>query len=243
MSSKNGFRGRGLTARFLYALPSNLMGRRRIRTSPISDFTQHDYESHTRKLLEMNIGEDGAPQMLILSEEAQQEFERFAAWLEPQLSPNGELGFMADWGGKLVGAVARISALLHMADFAEIPDAAWRESVEGHTVKAAVEIGGYLLDHAKATYAEMGADKHLDDARYLWGWIETADEATLKKQTIWQGTRGRFKKSDALDAALSILCERGFLREVATERKPGAGRKPAPTFIVNPLAVAVYQEF
>lgn len=235
LAGKNGFRGRGLTARFLYLLPKNLMGRRRVKVPPVSEFTLHDYEDNIKNLLSLPDG--GGPIFLKLSDEALSAFEGFAEWLEPMLSPSGSLGFMADWGGKLTGAVARMAALLQMAQGADLPNEVWREPISADTINAAVKVSKYLIEHAKATYAEMGADKHLDDARYLWGWIEASGEKLLKKQTIWQGTRTRFRKATVLEAAIEMLCERGYLRERQPERRQGAGRKPAPSYVINLLAI------
>src|SRR3989442_187310 len=80
--------------------------------------------------------------------------------------PNfGELGSMIGWGGKLVGAVARIAALLHMVTHAGNPTP-WETLLIVDTVRRAIQIGEYLIPHAHAAYAEMGADPEIEAARY-----------------------------------------------------------------------------
>ena len=100
--------------------------------------------------------------------------------------------------------------------------------MEEGSIKSAIEIGEYLIAHAQASYGEMGADHRFDDVKYLWAWISEAGEAILKKQTIWQGTKSRFKKSAALEEALGVLIERGYIREVVSDRPSGRGRPSAP---------------
>ena len=46
------FRGRGLTARFLYSMPASFVGRRRYRTEPISNEVYKRYEERIRNILE-----------------------------------------------------------------------------------------------------------------------------------------------------------------------------------------------
>jgi Protein of unknown function (DUF3987) len=54
---------------------------------------------------------------------------------------------MTDWGGKVVGAVARMTGLLHMAEHAGA-EAPWDIPVSEVTVEGAIRIGMYLIEHA-----------------------------------------------------------------------------------------------
>lgn len=65
---------------------------------------------------------------------------------------------MADWAGKLVGNVLRISGLLCRAsvyqshDFLMVQDAL---SVTGKTMSDAIRLGKYYLNHAQAAYSVL----------------------------------------------------------------------------------------
>ena len=61
------------------------------------------------------IVEDGNPHPLDLGPEAAALFLSFEAELEPRLGEFGDLAPVADWAGKLAGAVARLAGLLHIA--------------------------------------------------------------------------------------------------------------------------------
>ena len=75
-----------------------------------------------------------------------------------------DLADISDWAGKFVGAVLRIAALLHMAQNPSMP---MFVDVSGETMKSAVRIGRYFLEHAKAAYSLMGADTVNKNAEYL----------------------------------------------------------------------------
>jgi len=51
-----------------------------------------------------------------LSDEAEALSEQFYNALEPRLGKDGDLEHMADWAGKLHGAVLRIAGLLHAVE-------------------------------------------------------------------------------------------------------------------------------
>ncbi len=235
LADHRSFRGRGLTARFLYSMPHNRVGKRKTRPAPVPASTQTTYERTVKGLLEIEAKENGRPHLLRLSPEAQGELEFFAEWIETMLVTTGELGYMADWGGKLVGAIVRVAGLLHMARMTEKGQDPFSTAIDKVRLTRTLWIGEYLMNHAQAAYGEMGADHRFDDAEYLWHWIASAKKSEMPKQEIWQGTRRRFKKANVLDDALCLLCERGYLREREVERKSKWGRKPAPVYEVNPL--------
>lgn len=104
------FRGKGLTARFLYALPVSLVGRRDSTPPPLSLEAKRTYSARIKQLaaIEPEKDKDGesAPKVIPLSAEARDYLIAFAKELEPQLGEGGELRSIADWANKLAGAVA-----------------------------------------------------------------------------------------------------------------------------------------
>jgi replicative DNA helicase len=173
-----------------------------------------------------------------LDERARDLLEQFASGVEPRLAEFGDLGSMTDWAGKLVGAVARIAGLLHMARWAA-DRTGWIIPVNRETVADAIGLGNYFVAHAKIAFAEMGADPAVEDARYVLRWLEAHIEArrglTVSRHDIHQGTRARFKRMADLEPALRLLEEYGYIRVRVTEDRTGAGRKPGPVYDVNPL--------
>jgi replicative DNA helicase len=202
LTSRPGFRGRGLLGRFLYSLPANLLGSRKVDNDPVPDLVKSTYAMNVKKLLalvsdESFPGEHFEPKTLRMTPKAQRKMRKFAAWIEPQLAEYGELGGMTDWAGKLVGAVARIAGVLHCIEHVSKvagEKGPWDEAINYQTVDRAVEIGGYLIFHARAAYAEMGNDPKVEDAKYVLRWIERKGVDTFTKREAFEGTKGRFRQ-------------------------------------------------
>jgi replicative DNA helicase len=241
LRDRPGLRGRGLPARFLYALPPNTVGRRQVGASPVPAEVADRYRTNLQALCRSLLDEREAAQLLdpdgllvlVLDGEAEAALRAFEAELEPRLDPDGgDLGHVADWASKLVGATARIAGLLHLAE--HLRDG-WGNPVGVAQVRAAISIARYLIDHALAAFDLMGSDPTLDDARYLLRWIErTGPERFTRRDLHVALPRGRFPKVDALDAPLALLEAHGYVRKEEAEPRPGPGRPPSPTYTVNP---------
>jgi replicative DNA helicase len=242
LMARPGFHGRGLLARFLYALPGSPIGRRAVDPPPVPEEVRVTYHVHVKTLLDRlpPPGPQHHPPVLVLSEPAAARLKRFAHDLEPRLAEFGDLERLVDWASKLVGLIARLAALLHLAHHAHAAgmQQAAPPPVEEETMAAAVALGEYATDHARAAYAAMGADPALDDARYLLRWIERADIASFSGRELYRATRGRFRQVDELAPALAALERHGYVRRRPSWARPGPGRKPGPIYDVNPHARA-----
>jgi hypothetical protein len=183
---------------------------------------------------------EAAEHVLTLAEPAYTRWLEFAAWVEPRLADFGPLAEMADWAGKLPGAVARLSGLLHLADHAGEP-APWETSIAAGTMARAIRIGQYLIPHARAAFDLMGLDPLVADARYVLTWIRRRATGpvgfTFTKRDAFEGTKGRFKQVADLELALALLQKHHSIRMLPAEPQSGRGRPPSPTYEVNPLAL------
>jgi replicative DNA helicase len=247
LQAKPGFRGRGLLARLNYALPLSLLGRRKTKPRPVPAAVRAAYHHRILALLQLPTGTDAegapSPHILTLGSDAASILEQFEAEVEPRLGELGDLGHMTDWGGKLVGNVVRHAGLLHMAKHAG-GSAPWGSVIEGATMEAAISIGHYLTAHAKAAYAAMGADPVVEDARYLVRWIARLDGGeSFSRREIFEATKGRFKRVEALDPPLNLLETHGYIRQQTAEPRTGPGRPPSPIYAGNPMAFAEFARF
>ncbi len=241
LADQPGFRGRGLLARFLYALPESRVGARDVAAPAMPESTALEYGRRVRALLEIpdEREEDGElrPKILYFDADADSSLMSFQGELEPRLGPEGDLGGICDWGSKLSGAVARLAGLLHVAEHAGEVRAPQRLGAD--VVARAIEIGRYLIPHALAAFRTMGADPAVEDAKRILAWIERQQRAEFSRREAYQALKGggRFRRVRDLDPGLEVLAEHGYIHP-ATPDEPAArgGRKPSERFQVHPEA-------
>ena len=233
MMSNGTFRGRGLTARFMYCMPQSKVGDRKYRTQPIPDEVSHCYEVLIRNLL--NEETPKTPELIYLSPDADKLLEDFACDVESKMKT--EYADIPDWAGKLVGAVLRISGLLCRAsnatcvDFLDIPESmvVSREEMAG-----AIAIGRYFTEHSRAAYSLMGADNLLKQSQYTLDAIVKNGLLEFTRRDIMRICRS-FKTADAVQPVLNHLADLGYVALKETEQTFGKGRPANPTYLVNPL--------
>ncbi|MGI8838909.1 MAG: DUF3987 domain-containing protein [Pyrinomonadaceae bacterium] len=236
------FRARGLLGRFLYSLPPSTIGRRQIAPEPLSDQDRQSFRRTVKALAQIEPLTDHnarpVPRMLYLTADANNLLKEFERELEPKLADDSELGTMADWAGKLSGAVLRLAAILWLIDNAE-KLTPWPDKISVETMNSAIEIGRYLTGHARAAFAEMGADEQLENAKRLLRWIERTETPKFTRREAHQAHRARFKTVDEIDPALDLLESHNYIRpqiDRNQERRPG--RKASQAYDVNPFVFA-----
>ncbi len=237
MMSNGTFRGRGLTARFLYCIPQSIVGQRKYRTQPIPDEVSRCYEILIRNLLQDEMPE--VPELIRLSPEADKLLEEFACEVESRMK--NAYSDIPDWAGKLVGAVLRISGLLcraanaHRIDFLDIPDA---KIVDGETMAGAIAIGRYFTEHSRAAYSLMGADDLVKQSQYALDAIVKNGLMEFTRRDIMRLCRS-FKTADAVQPVLNHLADLGYVALKESEVAPTKGRPANQSYLVNPL---LYQQ-
>jgi replicative DNA helicase len=228
-----GFRGRGLLARILYAVPENNVGRRRIGTDSVPEDVRATYRANVQTLV-MALHEWTDPAVLTLTPGAAAVLVELEREIEPQLLGDAELGHVADWAAKLVGATVRLAGLLHLADTVET---SWARPIDEDTVRRAVTLARYFVRHALAVFDVMGADPLVEDARRVLRWIERYSVTAFTRRDAYQGTRPYFVKVTDMDPALRLLEVHGYIRARYVAAPRSAGRPPSPAWDTNPLVV------
>jgi replicative DNA helicase len=239
LADKPELRGRGLLARFLYSLPESTVGMRDPDPPAMPDFVRDRYCDNLHRLIvagrQDGWKEPPEPYTLVMSPEARTEMTELARRIEPRLGDFGSLESLKDWGSKLAGEVARIAGILHLAEHV-IGEDAWIMEVSAESVRRAITLGEhYLIDHAVAAHALMGADSKLEDALYILKWIRQNGISIASKRDIFNELRGRFDRADHVEPGIRILITHGYLREAQGERRAGPGRPPSPKYEVNPF--------
>lgn len=224
LMSNNTFRGRGLTARFLYAMPKSTVGSRSFSTKPIPEGVRARYQA----LIETILSSENEQEPISLDDSAREVLEDLFNEIEGRLK--GDLAEISDWAGKFVGAVLRIGGILHVMKY---PKDSMFDPVDRETMENAVSIGRYFLAHAKAAYSLMGADTVNKDAQHLLSFIKRERLAEFSRRDAMRLCRS-FKTADSLQPVLNRLCEYGYIAVKPVPPSYGPGRKPSDTYLVNP---------
>jgi len=222
------FRGRGLLARFLFAIPASNLGIRCLDAPSLSVEAQESFNMIITLIL--NDSKDSEkPQVLKLSPTAFDDWHHYALAIEVRMGDDGPLAHMRDWASKLPGAIARIAALLHVARNAD------RKSCEieiGNTdMRAAIKIGHVLSEHAQGVFELIGADTALDGAKTILSWIQRQKLKRFTFRDCHYAHKSKFKRAKEMEPSIEVLEERHFIRELDKGNKP---HRPSRLFDVNP---------
>lgn len=227
LMSNNTFRGRGLTAPFMYAMPKSTVGSRSFCGTPIPERARAGYQS----VIETILSDTSEREPISLDDGARVVLEALFNEVESRLKT--DLSEIADWAGKFVGAVLRISGILHVM---QNPKSAMFVDVSRQTMENAVTIGRYFLEHAKAAYSLMGADATNKNAQYLLDAIKREGLAEFSRRDAMRLCR-RFKTAESLQPVLNRLCEYGYIALKPVEGIPTFGRKPSEVYLTNPAVL------
>lgn len=222
-------RERGLLARFLYSVPTNTVGRRKIDPDPVTEATQRAYEERlSRLVLDLALMRERVA--LEVTPEARAVLLDLEAWLEPRLDPErGDLAAVTDWASKMGGTALRLAGLLHMAHHG-IDGLA--EPITGDTMTGAVRVAHYYLAHTLAVFDTLTADPDLDAARRVVDWIKRHEPVTFTRRELHRGIKSRpLRKPEDLDPALRMLTEHGLIRELPLSTRGG---RPSITYQPRP---------
>lgn len=231
------FRGRGLTARFLYSMPTSFVGTRRFESESVDDAVYQRYEQKIVNLLEDEYGRE--PEVISLSPEASEMLAVFAEELEPRLV--GDLAEMSDWAGKLVGNVLRLSGLLCRAgvfrDHEFMMDAD-PLVVDAPTMENAIRLGRYFLNHAQAIYSVLPENTMYKKAVRILQMITDEGLKDFDRRRAMRSCR-TFKTTAEIQPVLDFLEDYGYIVQVP-QKYAGSGRPPQPKYVVNPLTEKVF---
>jgi phage/plasmid primase-like uncharacterized protein len=235
LAANPGFRGRGLTGRFLYLIPPSPLGYRTLNTSPVPEALQTAYCEGVKAMLNWPSpapdNDDAGLHLLELTPEAHSEWLAFARCMETAMRPGGDFENATDWAGKAPGAAVRLCGVLHGIKHAH--GRPWEVPIEAETMASALEIMAVIARHSLAAFDLMGVDESISSARRVWQWIVGGRRANFTIRDAYQALKGTFPRVAALKSALGVLEERGYV-VVEVSHKDGPGRPPSPMVTVRP---------
>lgn len=233
-------RAQGLVARFAYALPETRLGRRQIDAPRVPREATDAWASTVRRVArnadrtdtttEQRGSQGGfvgsvstfVPVKIVLAPIAHRLLTELQEQIEPRLLPTRDLHGIADWAGRHHGRVARIAGLLHLCEHAP------SEPIGESTMRSALQIGGYLLEHGIA--ALTGPDEKV---RGALRWLEKQTAETVTVRDLHRGplgSRGTAEQAEELATTLETL---GALRALP-RTAGGPGRPASPAYAINP---------
>jgi hypothetical protein len=224
MVNRDDFAGRGLLARVLWSLPADNTGHRKVRdVAPVPDAVYAAYCARIIALATWAAGEKDRT-VVKLDDDATDVLLNYAEHVERLLRPAAALGeyrLTREWGGKLVGAVARIAGCLHAAQGRR----ALHEPIAAGTVAAAIRLGEYYRAHAVLALSPAD-DQRTEASRTLLTHLVEKDMKTFKVRDLCRTGPKSLRKADVLGRLLDYLAHLGWVRLSAAggyELHPDAG--------------------
>jgi replicative DNA helicase len=174
--------------------------------------------------------------ILTLSTEAQSLLIAWLEWLEPLMGEHGALSSMRDWASKLGGAILRVAGLLYLAKVARHNRHNRHNTltIDAVTLNDAITLAQYLLPHALAAYAEIGADPAVAASRRVIRWLADTHTEAFTKREAFRALAGSFQRASDLDPVLELLSDHNYVRPINMDERAGPGRKPSQRYDVNP---------
>lgn len=236
MGENKAFRGRGLLARFLFAVPQSRLGFRTLESHEIPATVTDRWERIVCAMLNFPQQEDeyGNPvaQTIVLSPEALRLWKHEQQVTELEMRPGQVWSANTGWASKYPGAVLRIAGVLHCATCAEKQVSPAAVRVHETTMQAAVTIGRKLKSHSLRAFGMMALSEEQKDAIRIVEWIrrDGITEFTGRECSIHCNSAGRVKD---LEPAFELLANHGWIR-LGRKRQPEGGGRPSQPFEVNP---------
>jgi hypothetical protein len=161
--------------------------------------------------------------------------EKFEEELEPRLDPHGDLGSVADWGGKLAGLTVRLAGIFTLAGRAGDLEP-WRDPVPEDAMNKAITIvRDFVTPHGIAALSLAGADPTADWAEKAVRVIQERGLTTFTQKRLFDLVRVKGFSAQDLGPVLALLEENGYVRYLGKRMPKGErGGRPSETYEVNP---------
>ncbi|MEV6694174.1 YfjI family protein [Micromonospora sp. NPDC051196] len=203
-----GLAGRGLPARFLFALPASMAGYRPVDTPPVPEQVAAGYR-HRIHDLAATFAEWEDPAVVVLTEDAGKVRRAAAEQVEAELRPGGSLHDMREWGNKLSGATLRLAGLLHVAHH---PADAWRRPIDTHRMTDAVRLADFFAAHYRAAVATITADATAETARRVLAIVTAKGMTTFTRRELHRRCHRQLPRAADVTAVLDVLTAHGWVR-------------------------------
>jgi hypothetical protein len=236
MGENKAFRGRGLLARFLFAIPKSNLGFRTLQPKEIPSPQLDAWHHVVYTMLDkgQQVDDFGSPksQILYLSPGAYRIWKAEQRSNEIDMRPAGSWADNTGWASKYPGAVLRIAGILHCADCTSCGQDPATKDVEESTMRFALQLGRKIKSHSRQAFGMMALTEDQKFAHKIVEWIrrDSVTEFTGRECSIHCNSAGSVKE---LDEAFELLINHGWIRP-GQKKQPDGGGRPSQPFEVNP---------
>ena len=213
LGAQREFIGRGLLARFIYALPASNIGFRETRPPLMSGAVRDAFAARLTALLDLDRPSE--PHTLELDDRAAQVLDVRMKSIERALRPEGEFSPITEWASKLTGQILRIAGILWVAGHAG--RGSYRGTIDVETIERAVELGRYAAAHSRIAHSAVGVDPGLRGAEALLRWTRRRKVARFTVRRAHRDLHRHLRRADDVRAALDLLEERGYVMRDGAE--------------------------
>jgi hypothetical protein len=227
LADRPGFRGRGLLARFLYALPPSPLGSRNLETKPVPAHIERAYGAGILRLLGLNPPADSQPWRLRFSPAAYHTWKDFQRQTEVLMKEGERLHHLKDWASKLPGAAARLAGILNCVGV----NPSESTTVDVAIADQAICLASALIDHALLVFDLMQQNPLISDAQRLLKWARKQPDKRFTIRACFCAHQRLFKTVGAMQPAIQQLEQRGYIRPVARAASTG---RPSEVYALNP---------
>lgn len=225
-----GARSSGLLGRWIFSIPTSLMGERLISTPPPDADAEAAWDDVVTRLLAMPMRPETMP-VVRLGDAAHQLLTDFRVWLEPtQKEIVGRYAHMTDWTGKVAGTVLRLSGLYHLAAGHDV-----NEPVNAQCMTWAVNLGRWACGQAEYVHRFWRTSEANPGVEWILKWLRTRDTNTFTRRELTRSgcARQEWYSPQALDDALAELHRTRWIASV-TDTDASGRQKASALFVVHP---------
>ena len=234
-SSNPLLRSRGFFARFMWSVPAaTIGGRDRTKAFDSATNTRSRWTEQIHTIAN-NWARFNEPATLQCSPEAIREFATWISAMEPELAEHRRLETIRDPSSKIQSSVLRTAGLLHLAD--QNP---YDAPVSGATMKRAIELGDYWVEHA--LYVEGGHESGNPlvqrQAETILKWAASERLQEFAPRDFYANRRKEYPTALSTAPAFELLIERGWLRCSQGKISDLGERGKTVRFAVHPAILA-----
>lgn len=234
LAGVKGAEERGLVGRFLFALPTSLVGTRMYKESqPLAEEVSERYAKALKDWGAWHGLPDGTAIRIDMTPEAFEQYAKFHDDIEIRQRPSGDLCGKYTVS-KIAGTTMRLAGLFHCYDHGR-REALTSRIGEDAMMRAIELTRDYFIPHGLAVARRFEAAGPQGVEGRIVAWVKSRGLREFKFRDLnraLQGKRGSVQKADDLIDPLEVLIEEGYLREVEDSRKNSR------TFRVNPALFA-----